>query len=81
MHEQCKQHKRHFDWDSFLLGILIMLFAVLTFFYILEVNTEVNTTVHRVSTLPANCKAGQQVLITTAPTAELWVCESKWTRR
>ena len=36
---------------------------------------------HREATLSDKCSAGDQVLFTSAPTAELFVCESHWVRK
>lgn len=36
---------------------------------------------HREATLPDRCSVGEQVLMTSAPTAELYVCETHWVRK
>lgn len=37
--------------------------------------------IRREAKLPEQCKPGEQVLFTSAPTAELFVCEAHWVRK
>lgn len=42
---------------------------------------SVDTNPKREAALPQHCKVGQQILMTTAPQVELYVCESRWVRK
>lgn len=37
--------------------------------------------IHPEAQLPKHCKAGEQVLMTTGPVAELYACEDHWVRK
>lgn len=73
----CNKEEGHFDGASFSAGLAII---VIIFVVILSL-TETDKRVRREAELPKKCSVGEQVLMTTAPTSELYVCESRWVRR
>lgn len=54
-------------------GVLIML-AALGF-------ASPGTNPHKEATLPSICRPGEQIIMITAPQAELYSCEAHWVRK
>lgn len=74
----CNKEKDHFDGVSFVIGLVITA-GVFTFVTAFFVTTD--RSIHREAELPKTCKSDQQVLMTTAPTVELYICETHWVRK
>jgi hypothetical protein len=74
----CNKEKDHFDAGSFAagLGITAVAFTLIVSFFL-----TTDRSIHREAELPKTCESGQQILMTTAPTVELYVCETKWIRK
>lgn len=58
---------------GFILGVLLSM--------VIETAMLPNTNVRPEAKVPEICRVGEQVLMTTAPRAELYVCESHWVRK
>ena len=66
-------------FDVFMLvSLAVAVTFSVTFFC---VDDSVNTAPSRQERLPNTCRPGQQIIFTSAPNAELYVCESHWVRK
>lgn len=73
----CDKEKGHFDGSSFFCGMFLVLLASHFVVQLFLPNRDLRREAH----LPDTCRAGEQVLMTTALHAEYYVCETHWVRR
>jgi len=67
--------------DKFSLGMLCAWVGVLAGMLLMSFGLRVDRTVRRVSDIPAKCEAGEQIIYTSAPKAEFYVCDAHWVRK
>ena len=69
------------EFGDVMAGFVIGVMILVVIFALSQELHEVDLTIQKRAVLPDTCRIGEQVLMTTAATAEYYRCEGHWVRK